>query len=184
MVRSELKMGAGGALELDQAISLQSDPWLVDHQLDDTGVVPATMAVEWMAEVAEAGWPGWRVAEINDVRVLAGIRLLDCEPRQLRVRARASSHSDAASQVLKLEIVDTGNKNRVCYRASLRIVERLPDAEASTIAGLVLFEAQRIPEVGQTFRFHGFRFEILKRERQQITSLRMVPDPVDDDTAS
>ncbi len=61
---------------------------------------------------------------------------------------------------------------------------RLPDAEASTIAGLVLFEAQRIPEVGQSFHFHGFRFEILKRERQQITSLRMVPDPVDDDTAS
>ena len=163
MVRSELKMGAGGALELDQAISLQSDPWLVDHQLDDTGVVPATMAVEWMAEVAEAGWPGWRVAEINDVRVLAGIRLLDCEPRQLRVRARASSHSDAASQVLKLEIVDTGNKNRVCYRASLRIVERLPDAEAApAVADLGEVKLLPAPEAYDRHLIHGPRFHLLQ----------------------
>jgi Mg2+/Co2+ transporter CorB len=52
---------------------------------------------------------------------------------------------------------------------------RLPDAEASTIAGLVLDEARRIPEVGQTFVFHGFRFEILGRQRNQITSVRITP---------
>src|SRR5690606_23588927 len=52
---------------------------------------------------------------------------------------------------------------------------QLPDEEASTIAGLVLHEAQRIPEVGQTFSFHGFRFEILRRQRNQITSIRVTP---------
>jgi len=51
----------------------------------------------------------------------------------------------------------------------------LPDDEASTIAGLVLHEARRIPEVGQTFTFYGFRFEILRRQRNQITSLRITP---------
>ena len=48
---------------------------------------------------------------------------------------------------------------------------RLPDEEASTIAGLVLYEARRIPVVGQVFVFHGFRFEILSRQRNQITSI-------------
>jgi len=51
----------------------------------------------------------------------------------------------------------------------------LPDEEASTIAGLVLHEARRIPEVGQTFTFFGFRFEILRRHRNQITALRVTP---------
>lgn len=51
----------------------------------------------------------------------------------------------------------------------------LPDAEASTIAGLVLDEARRIPEVGQIFVFHGFRFEILGRQRNQITTIKMAP---------
>ena len=51
----------------------------------------------------------------------------------------------------------------------------LPDEEASTIAGLVLYEARRIPDVGQEFAFHGFRFRILRRQRNQITLLRMTP---------
>ena len=51
----------------------------------------------------------------------------------------------------------------------------LPDEEAATIAGLVLHEAKRIPEVGQAFMFHGFRFEILRRHRQQIATIRITP---------
>ncbi len=51
----------------------------------------------------------------------------------------------------------------------------LPDEEATTIAGLVIDEAQQIPEVGQAFVFHGFRFEVLARQRNQLTSLRITP---------
>jgi Mg2+/Co2+ transporter CorB len=56
----------------------------------------------------------------------------------------------------------------------------LPDERASTIAGLVLHEARRIPEVGQVFSFYGFRFEILRRQRHQITALRVTPPPRDE----
>ncbi len=52
---------------------------------------------------------------------------------------------------------------------------RLPDEEAATVAGLVLHESRRIPEIGQTFLFHGFRFEIVRRHRHQITSIRLTP---------
>lgn len=51
----------------------------------------------------------------------------------------------------------------------------LPDEQASTVAGLVLHEAQRIPQVGQIFTFYGLRFEILRRQRNQIISLRLTP---------
>jgi Mg2+/Co2+ transporter CorB len=49
----------------------------------------------------------------------------------------------------------------------------LPDDEATTIAGLVIHEARTIPEVGQRFAFFGFKFEILRRQRNQITALRV-----------
>jgi Mg2+/Co2+ transporter CorB len=52
---------------------------------------------------------------------------------------------------------------------------RLPDERASTVAGLVLHEARRIPEPGQAFLFFGFRFEILRRQRNQITLIRITP---------
>ncbi|MFZ5619211.1 MAG: HlyC/CorC family transporter [Pseudomonadota bacterium] len=51
----------------------------------------------------------------------------------------------------------------------------LPDAVAVTIAGLVIHEAQSIPDVGQTFAFHGFRFRILRRRRNQITAINVKP---------
>jgi Mg2+/Co2+ transporter CorB len=50
---------------------------------------------------------------------------------------------------------------------------RLPDEEATTIAGLVIHEAQMIPAQGQAFSFHGFRFEVLKKRKQQLTSLKV-----------
>ncbi len=51
----------------------------------------------------------------------------------------------------------------------------LPDEEATTIAGLVIHEAQTIPDIGQVFSFHGFKFEVLRRQRNQITALRISP---------
>jgi Mg2+/Co2+ transporter CorB len=53
----------------------------------------------------------------------------------------------------------------------------LPDDEATTIAGLVIHEAQTIPEPGQVFTFHGFRFEILRKSRNKITAIRIKPLP-------
>lgn len=52
---------------------------------------------------------------------------------------------------------------------------RLPEEEAATIAGLVIREARIIPEPGQRFTFHDFGFEILRRQRNQLTSLRVTP---------
>jgi len=51
----------------------------------------------------------------------------------------------------------------------------LPDDEATTIAGLVIHEAQLIPEAGQIFTFHGFRFQVLRKSRNRITLLRITP---------
>jgi Mg2+/Co2+ transporter CorB len=58
----------------------------------------------------------------------------------------------------------------------------LPDDEATTIAGLVIHEARTIPDVGQRFAFFGFKFEILRRQRNQITALRVTPPSDNADT--
>jgi len=57
-----------------------------------------------------------------------------------------------------------------------RVMEwELPDAEATTVADLVIHEARTIPDPGQSFTFHGFRFNVLRRERNRITALRITP---------
>ncbi|WP_111734904.1 HlyC/CorC family transporter [Roseovarius amoyensis] len=49
----------------------------------------------------------------------------------------------------------------------------LPDDEANTVAGLVIHEAQIIPEVKQVFNFHGFRFEVLSKDGNRIARLKV-----------
>ncbi len=49
----------------------------------------------------------------------------------------------------------------------------LPDNEANTIAGLVIHEAQMIPNEGQAFHFHGFRFEVVTRRENRLTRLKI-----------
>ena len=51
----------------------------------------------------------------------------------------------------------------------------LPDDEANTLAGLVIHEAQMIPNAGQVFSFHGFRFEVVEKRENRITRLKLRP---------
>ena len=60
----------------------------------------------------------------------------------------------------------------MCIRDSYKDWD-LPDEDAVTVAGLVLHEAQSIPNVGQSFSFHGFRFVVLRKQRNQILALRI-----------
>lgn len=59
----------------------------------------------------------------------------------------------------------------------------LPDEEAVTVAGLVIHEAQTIPEPGQRFAFYGYRFDIARKNRNQITGLKVMPMQEDGDGA-
>ena len=50
---------------------------------------------------------------------------------------------------------------------------QLPDDEANTIAGLVIHEAQTIPIVGQVFSFNGFRYEVVSKEKNRLTQIKV-----------
>lgn len=69
-------------------------------------------------------------------------------------------------------IVDGGVPIRDLNRA---MDWQLPDDEATTIAGLVIHEARAIPDAGQAFTFHGFRFEVMRKSRNRLTALRVAP---------
>ncbi len=52
----------------------------------------------------------------------------------------------------------------------------LPEGEDySTLAGLILYQSRSIPETGQSFMFQDFRFDIIKKSRNQILRIRLTP---------
>ncbi len=84
----------------------------------------------------------------------------DVQDSQIRVQADGSVNVDGTVAVRDL--------NR-------HMEWDLPDEEATTIAGLVIHEAQTIPEPGQIFTFYDYRFEILRKNRNRLTALRIKP---------
>ncbi len=51
----------------------------------------------------------------------------------------------------------------------------LPEDEATSIAGLIIHEAQTIPEPGQAFTFYGYRFHVLRKQQNKITNVNIMP---------
>jgi Mg2+/Co2+ transporter CorB len=49
----------------------------------------------------------------------------------------------------------------------------IPDEEAPTVAGLIINEAEHIPDEGQVFQFHSYRFEVVTKKRHQLTRVRV-----------
>ena len=95
---------------------------------------------------------------------------LRAEPVALAAGAPATQHSDGSF------LVDGSVTIRDLNR---RFEWQLPDQDVATLAGLVINEAKLIPEVGQIFVRQGFRFEIVRRQRNQITSIRITPPKPD-----
>lgn len=85
-------------------------------------------------------------------------------------------HDDAVEGVRRQPDGTVNVDGQVTVRDLNRAMDwDLPEGDAVTIAGLVIHEAQTIPEPGQTFIFHRHRFQILRRQRNQITALRVSP---------
>ena len=159
LIRAGLHIGAGGTLVLDHHFSVESDPYLLDHSMDGKPVLPAAGAAEWMAQVAAAGWPGWQVAEVRDLKVLAGVVLDPARGRKVAFKARASTHSQPGEQMLAIDIVDP-ERNQALYKAKVRLVERLPDApqlDASAVSGDALDASQAYRD----YLFHGGDFQLI-----------------------
>jgi Mg2+/Co2+ transporter CorB len=85
-------------------------------------------------------------------------------------------HDAGASGVRKLRDGAIQADGSVPIRDLNRVMDwRLPDEEATTIAGLVIHEARAIPDVGQAFTFYDYRFEVMRKQRNRVTSLKITP---------
>ena len=159
LVRGPLRMGAGGALVLSHRFGLDSDPYLGDHMIDGKPVLPAAAATEWVAQVVGQGWPGWQVAEVQELRTLAGVVLEPGATREIEIRAKATSHSGPGEQTVTVDIADPSRKAPL-YRASVRLVEHL---EAPVVEVPQPIEGLRM-DPHQTYErmlFHTGRFRLL-----------------------
>ena len=62
-------------------------PFLYDHRIDGTPVLPGVMGIEAFAEAALCVHPGWHIEAIEEVNFLAPFKFYRDEPRTVIIQA-------------------------------------------------------------------------------------------------
>jgi len=75
------------------------DPFLTEHRMGSTSILPAVIALEMFAETALLASAGQRIEALENVSIVTGIRL--GEVRRLAVRCEASGNESAVDLTLR-----------------------------------------------------------------------------------
>jgi acyl transferase domain-containing protein/NAD(P)-dependent dehydrogenase (short-subunit alcohol dehydrogenase family) len=89
-------------VRVETALDPQVQPFLFDHQIEGTPVLPGVMGIEAFAETALSMLPGWQIATIEDIRFLAPFKFYRSQARTLMVQARFHPKGDEIVALCKL----------------------------------------------------------------------------------
>jgi NAD(P)-dependent dehydrogenase (short-subunit alcohol dehydrogenase family) len=84
--------GVYDGLLVETLLDPAEEPFLNDHRMDGTPILPGVMGIEAFAELARLPLPGWHVRSVEDVEFLAPFKFYRDEPRTLVLRARFHPH--------------------------------------------------------------------------------------------
>ncbi len=174
---SQPQMQPNSTVSLEHTFSLTSDPYLYDHRLDGKPVLPATGALEWMAEFVQAAWSEWIVTEVRDLRVMRGLVLDTDAGRKALFSARASSHADSESLQVAVDILDPESKLPF-YCASVILRPQLLEAPSLSLLPLSAGSRLDITAAYRDYLFHGSRFQLvtaIDRLSEQGLDARVMP---------
>lgn len=163
-VAREYALRGGTLADLD-ILSMMQEPWFV----------PDTTTLEEQLRAFRAHRSHFALV-VDEYGALQGIvtreDILDEILGDIPDENEAESRGNIRKQKDGSYIVDGATPIRDLNR---ELDWNLPDEEATTIAGLVIHEARTIPEAKQRFSFYGYIFEILRRQRNQITAIKVTP---------
>ncbi|MBW1804057.1 MAG: SDR family NAD(P)-dependent oxidoreductase, partial [Deltaproteobacteria bacterium] len=119
-----------GSLEIIRGFDPSQDLYLLDHRLEGKPVLPAAMAIEFMAEASQLACPGWNVTEIKDIRVLKGIVLAEGAAQvRLLVRPEGKISQQQDHTRLGITITDTQRPELAFYKSTVVLSRPLPFSE-------------------------------------------------------
>lgn len=158
-ISTPVQLQPNSTVTLEHTFSLANDPYLQDHCLDGKPVVPAAVALEWMAEFVQSAWTDLVVAEIHELRVLRGL-VLEAKGTPVLFSACAATHADAESLEISVEILDPLRRIPY-YRASVVMRSDFESAPINPFLPLTSGKALIPATVYEQYLFHGGRFQLL-----------------------
>ena len=153
--------GIGGRLENEEVrysvqVNGETHPYLVDHSINGTPIVPVVLAIEWFGRAARAIHPDLQLAGLRGLKVLKGIPVSDLA-RGLRLRVVGRPRGEG-----RIDLELSSPDGPVHYRATAEMVGALPESDADgPEAPLELSPWTRDHLYGEEL-FHGPRFQVIR----------------------
>ncbi len=167
MVGNITGIGICRGLTMETTLTPSAQPFLNDHRIDGTPVLPGVMGIEAFAEAALCVHPGWHIDVIEEVSFLAPFKFFKDEPRTVIIEAIFRPFGDRLVADCRLIGRRTlpnhsGPQETLHFTARVRLAKELP--EALRVAQPRL-SADAIVDAAQIYRiyFHGPSYQVLER---------------------
>ena len=167
MIGKVASIGLQNGLTVETSFDPAIQPFLHDHQIDGTPVLPGVMGIEAFAEAALCLLPGWHVAAIEDVNFLAPFKFYRNEPRAVTVETTIHPQVDTLLADCRL----TGRRSfpnqsepqvTTHFTARVRLAKQAPKAETVPVPGLTAGHVLKATDIYRLY-FHGPAYQVVER---------------------
>src|SRR5581483_150128 len=163
----EVTMGLDRELTVEVRLDPAQQPFLYDHQIEGTPVLPGVMGIEAFSEAALAILPGWKIAAIEDVDFQAPFKFYRHEPRTVTVHVTYAAEGDfvvAKCRLTGIRTLPNQTEPQISthFTARVRLTKQAPEAKTGPAPGAETAAAVTAAGVYRIY-FHGPAYQVIDR---------------------
>ena len=167
MVGDITGFGIYSGLTMETTLTPATQPFLDDHRIDGTPVLPGVMGIEAFAEAALCVHPDWHIEAIEEVNFLAPFKFYKDEPRTVIIEAVYRPYGDrlmADCRLIGKRLLPNQTDPQVTQHFTARVRLSKQEPKSVTVAQPRL-SAERIVDAAHIYRiyFHGPAYQVLER---------------------
>jgi hypothetical protein len=160
-------VGLQSGFKIETTLDPASQPFLYDHQIDGTPVLPGVMGIEAFAEAALCLLPGWHSEAIEDVNFLAPFKFYRNEPRTVTVEAAIHPERDTLLADCRLtgqRLLPNQAEPQVTthFTARVRLTRETPKEETVPALGNLVGNIIESADIYRLY-FHGPAYQVIER---------------------
>jgi acyl transferase domain-containing protein/NAD(P)-dependent dehydrogenase (short-subunit alcohol dehydrogenase family)/acyl carrier protein len=168
MVGKIVSASISGGFTVETILDPQVQPFLHDHQIEGTPVLPGVMGIEAFAEAATCLLPGWHVTSVEEVNFLAPFKFYRTEPREIQVETRIRPQGNelvAECRLIGRRILPNQSEPQSTIHFTGRV--RLSKQPTQTPARMLGNVEGHIIESADIYRiyFHGPAYQVVEKAR-------------------
>jgi NAD(P)-dependent dehydrogenase (short-subunit alcohol dehydrogenase family)/acyl carrier protein len=158
-----ISMGVHTGLRLETTLDPREQPFLYDHKIGGTPVLPGVMGIEGFGEISKALFPDWHISAIEEVDFLAPFKFYRDEPRTLTLTAQLGTDGDdvvARCELTGTRTIKSGTQRTTHFTASVRLTRTPVEKDRSEAPPPVAGTTVDDKDIYEVY-FHGPAYQVL-----------------------